>query len=476
MTAAHPPGDDDMTFVTRLAGMNHPSTLFPETAHRLHEIAAAHQRTHRVPGLLAAVAGAGAVLWHRGVGTADLSSPGTPHDLDTHLLVASNTKTFTAAMIMQLRDEGRLRLSDTVDQHVPGTRHERVTLRHLLSHLTGMQREPVGDVWDTMEFPDRDGLIRGWDEAERVLHAGAHWHYSNLGYALLGEIIARLDGRDWGESLQARLLNPLGLKRTGLTGEGRQAGRYYVPRYSDVPVEEPLLAKSAMAPAGSIWSTATDMATWHAFLADPDAEILSPATVDEMCQPHGFADLGDWSVAYGLGLQMVRRNGRTWVGHTGGLPGSITGFFTERETATTGIACMNASVAGSPSDLAVRLGETYLEHQAPVPDAWTPGSAVPDELAPLLGVWFSEGSEFVLSVREGRLEARVAGTPSDSAPSVFEAASQDEFVTTSGRERGERLVVRRHPDGSVRQLNWATYRFTRAPLGFGEPTPGPGRA
>jgi CubicO group peptidase (beta-lactamase class C family) len=448
--------------------MSQPSTVYPETDHALTQIAASHQRDHRVPGLLAGVAADGQMLWHKGIGSADLTSPGEPHDLDTHLLVASNTKTFTAVMVMQLRDEGRLRLSDTVDQHVPGSRHERVTIRHLLSHLTGMQREPVGDVWDTLDFPDREGLVRGWDEAERILPEGAYWHYSNLGYGILGEIIARLDGREWAESLQARILNPLGLNRTGLRGDGRQAGRYYVPPYTDVPVEEPLMDKAAMAPAGSIWSTATDMAAWHGFLARPDAAVLSPDTVEEMCQPHGFADSRGWSAAYGLGLQLIRRDDRIWVGHTGGLPGSITGFFTHRETATTGLACMNGSVAGNPGAFATSLGTTFLTRQPPVPMPWTPGPAVPDAYAPLLGVWFSEGSSFTFSVRDGHLEARLDADPADAAPSVFEEIEPDVLTTRSGRERGERLVVRRRDDGSVRQLNWATYRFTRDPLAFGE--------
>lgn len=449
--------------------MSRTPTTFPETDHELTRIAATHQRDHRVPGLLAAVARAGKLVWHTGIGSADLADPGTPHDPDTHLPVASNTKTFTATMVMQLRDEGRLRLDDTVDQHLPGTRHERVTIRHLLSHLTGMQREPVGDVWDTLEFPDRAGLVRGWDEAERILPEGAHWHYSNLGYAVLGEIVARLDGREWAESLHARLLDPLGLRRTGLRPEGRRAGLYYVPPYSDVPVEEPVLDKAAMAPAGSIWSTATDMAAWHGFLADPDSSVLSADTLDEMCQPHGLADSRGWTAGYGLGLQLARRDGRTWVGHTGGLPGSITGFFTHRESATTGIACLNSSVAGNPSALATTLGSTHLTRQPPLPEPWTPGTELPQAYAPLLGVWFSEGSSFTFRVRGGQLEARQDGDPADAPPSVFEQVAEDRFTTRSGRERGERLVVRRRPDGSVRQLNWATYRFTREPLGFGQP-------
>lgn len=446
-------------------------TVLPETDRELTRLAADHQREHRVPGMLAATARNGKVLWHKGIGSANLTHPGQPHDLDTQVQVASNTKTFTAVMVMQLRDEGRLHLSDTVDQLIPGSRHERVTVRQLLSHTTGMQREPVGDVWDTLDFPDREQLVAGWDDAERVLPDGTYWHYSNLGYAILGEIVARLDGGTWEESLQRRLLDPLELRRTGLTPTPPTAGRYYVAPYTDVPVEEPLVDKRATGAAGALWSTATDMAAWHAFLADPDESVLAADTLEEMCQPQVVADPRGWSLGWGLGLELVRRDGRTWVGHTGGLPGSITGFFTHRDSGTTGMALMNASVAGDPAAFASTLGATLLDREPPEPEPWTPGTELPPDLVPLVGRWFSEGSGFTFSIRDGRLEARLDRAPADAPPSVFERTGDDAFVTVSGRERGERLVVRRAEDWSVRQLSWATYRFTREPLGFGEPTP-----
>jgi len=373
-------------------------------------------------------------------------------------------------LIMQLRDEGKLSLDDTVDQLVPGTTHRQVTIREMLAHISGMQREPVGDVWDTLEFPDREGLISGWNEAERVLRPHNRWHYSNLCYALLGQVVARLDGGSWEASLQRRLLDPLELRRTTLALTAPRVGLYYVPPFTDVPVEEPVLAKNTTDSAGALASTLSDMVRWHGFLLDPDEAILSPDTVEEMRQPQIAADPG-WNTAWGLGLELERRDGRIWFGHTGGMPGGITGFFSEPESGTTGAVLMNNSISKDPAGTAIKLGAYVVDHDPELPEPWHPGTVEPEELKPLVGQWFSEGAEFTFAIAEGKLTAKLATAPASAPLSVFELEGDDVYRTVSGRERGERLVIHRRDDGSVRQFNWATYRFTREPLGFGQPTP-----
>lgn len=410
----------------------------------------------------------GGMLWCDGVGARDLSDPDSPPDSDTQFLIASITKTFTAVLVMRLRDEGRLSLDDTVDDLIPEAKHGGVTIRSMLSHVTGMQREPVGDVWETLTYPDRAQLIAGWNDAERILRPHHRWHYSNLVYSMLGEVVARLDERSWADSLQARILDPLGLSRTTLGLVAPHATGYYVPPYSDVPVCEPVLDISAMAPAGGLASTATDLAAWGSFLADPTDEVLSPDTVDEMCQPQTMADLDRWELAWGLGLMLLRVNDRILVGHTGGMPGYITGVFVHRPTSTGGLALMSSTAAPDPAELAGELACYILDHEPAEPALWRPGPAVAPELEGLLGRWFSEGQPFVFSVRHGRLEARGEQAPSHKPPSVFVQVADDLFRTKSGRETGELLRVTRDEHGQVTKLNWATYLFTREPFAFGE--------
>ena len=139
--------------------------------------------------------------------------------------MASNTKTFTAAMVMQLRDEGRLSLDDTLDVLVPEVTRPGLTIRQCLSHVSGMQREPLGDVWEELVFPDRAQLVEEFNQVERVHPPHRLWHYSNLAYSMLGEVVARLDAREWAESLRVRLLEPLEMRRTTVGFDGRHAAR-----------------------------------------------------------------------------------------------------------------------------------------------------------------------------------------------------------------------------------------------------------
>jgi CubicO group peptidase (beta-lactamase class C family) len=442
--------------------------LMETTRRTLDRTAFEAQRASRTPALAAGVAHRGDLLWSAGVGTADLADPSVPLGVDTQFLIASNTKTFTATMVMQLRDEGGLRLDDLVDDHLPGSAHPGVTVRQLLAHASGMQREPVpAAFWDSLEVPPTERFIADWNATERVVEPHTGWHYSNLGYVVLGEIVAHADGRSWAESLRARLLDPLGLQDTTLQLRAPHAGLYYVPPFSDAPIDEPVLFTGILAAAGGLASTVADLVRWHAFLLDPDESVLQRDTVTEMLEPHAIRDEG-FSGAQGLGFAIVRREGRTWFGHTGGAPGGITGAYSDRESGLTAVVLMNNSVAKTPEGTAIRLGEAVASQDGPPLEPWVPGPAPTPELVPLTGVWFSEGSAFVFRVRAGRLEAVVGGADPSVPPSVFEPDGTDAFRTVSGRERGERLVVRRREDGSIRLLSWATYRFTREPLGFGQ--------
>jgi CubicO group peptidase (beta-lactamase class C family) len=442
--------------------------LAPQTTAALHRLVLDRQVEGRVPGVFGGVARDGDLVWGDGVGAADLATPERPPDADTQFLIASITKTFTAVMVMALRDEGRLSLDDTLDGHIPESRHGNVTIRQLLSHVTGMQREPVGDVWDTLTFPDRAALVDGWNDAERILKPHHRWHYSNLGYSMLGELVARLDGREWSESLRVRILDPLEMRRTTLGLVPPHATGYYLPPYSDVPVVEPVLDTLAMSPAGGLASTAADLATWSGFLCAPAEEVLRADTVEEMSQPQILADVGRWQMAWGLGLALVRRDDDIYVGHTGAMPGHITGVFAHRSSGTAGICLMNSTSAPDPAALAVEQAAYVNEHEPKEQEPWRPGTHVPDELAGVLGRWFSEGQAFTFSVRTGTLEARGDAAPAHQPPSVFARVDDGVYRTVSGRETGEVLRITRDSSGTPTRLHWASYLFTREPYAFGE--------
>ncbi|MEV0282707.1 serine hydrolase domain-containing protein [Kribbella sp. NPDC050820] len=440
-----------------------------QTQTALTRLVAERQTKGRVPGVVGAVARDGALAWSHGAGSADLDAPGVPPTADSQFLIASQSKTLTAVAIMALRDEGKLTLDDPVEKLIPESKHEGITVRQMLSHASGMQREPVGDVWDVMKFPDRDELVSGWNDAERVGKPHHRFHYSNLVFSLLGEIVARLDGRSWYDAIKTRILDPLEMRRTtvGMDG-GPTAVGYYVPPFSDVPVREQLLNLGSMDACGGLASTAEDLAKWAMFVANPVDEVLSKDTLDEMCQVQIMADLDRWQLAFGLGFMLLRRGDRIFVGHDGGMPGHITSTFVHRPSGTAGIALQSSTSAPAPGLLATDLIIKVLEDDPLPADPWVPGTTVPDELVGVLGTWFSEGTPFVFSVKAGELQAKSPAAAEHLAPAVFTRLSEDVYRTTSGRETGELLRITRDATGTPTKLHWATYLCTRDPLAFGE--------
>jgi hypothetical protein len=210
------------------------------------------------------------------------------------------------------------------------------------------------------------------------------------------------------------------------------------------------------------------MARWSSFVADPVAEVLAEDTLAEMCEPQIMMDRERWAAAFGLGFMLMRSGDRTYVGHTGGMPGHITGLFTHRESGTGGLVLMNSTSSPDPATFAIQLADHVVENDPVADEVWRPGRAVPEELAGVLGLWYSEGAPFVFSVKEGHLEARGQALPEHKPSSVFEKVSDDVYRTVKGREAGELLRITRDADGTVTKMNWATYLVTREPYAFGE--------
>ena len=131
------------------------------------------------------------------------------------------------------------------------------TIRMALSHLTGVQRSRPARSGSRCSRRSREELIAGLEDAELVLRPGEQWHYSNLVFALLGEIVMRVTGESYADVLQRRILDPLGLARTSLRPEAPKASPYYVDPYADTVRDEPdpEVTESTGA-AGWLWSTA----------------------------------------------------------------------------------------------------------------------------------------------------------------------------------------------------------------------------
>lgn len=416
-----------------------------------------------MPSVSAAVFRDGGLLWQGVIGLADVGRDEAATG-DHAYRIGSITKTFTAVAIMQLRDAGRLALDDPVrsllPEFPPGP-----TIRQALTHLTGIQREPPGEIWETMVPPSREELVAGLEDAERVLRAGQAWHYSNLAFALLGEVVARVAG-SYEAFLRERILDPLGLERTQLRPTGPRATPYYVEPYEDRVLTEPdpEVTESTGA-AGWLWSTTADLARWADFLCVGDDAVLSRPSLDEMARVHAMVD-DAWTIGWGLGLELFRRDARVLVGHTGAMPGFLAGLCVERRERTGAAVLMNTGAGADPGALALDLAEAALDESVRPTAPWQPAPAS-DEVRPLLGPWWSEGELLVCSWRDGRLRLELVAGPEGRNVSWLEVDGEDRWRVVEGRELGEVLRVVRDDDGEPTKLYFATYPLTRAPSTFG---------
>ncbi len=233
------------------------------------------QRDGRLPSLSASVFRGGEVAWSKAIGVADAEA-GREATMDTQYAVASITKTFTAAAVMQLRDEGKLDLDDPLERHLPGTAHGSLPLGRMLAHASGLQREPPGEIWESLVFPGEEELLATLPEAEQVLPGATAWHYSNLAYALLGHAVSRISGKPFREHVEERFLQPLGLGRTTWGFTPPHARPYFVEPYSDSLRREPELELGGKGGESGLCSTVEDLSRWGSFLCDPAETGLGP--------------------------------------------------------------------------------------------------------------------------------------------------------------------------------------------------------
>lgn len=440
--------------------------LRPGTVDRIDATVAESQSAGQVPALVAAVVRDGAL--------AHVATAGAPaEDLgpDVQYRIGSITKTFTAALVMGLRDEGRLDLDDPLDRHVPGTPVGRVTLRQLLAHVSGLRREPVGDWWERAPGGTVDELLAKLDAEQLAYPAWRGHHYSNLAYGLLGAVVERHTGEAWMAAVKRRILDPLGMSRTTYQAAEPYARGYVIHPWLGTAREEPRTDTGAMAPAGQLWSTLSDLSRWVAFLADPDPAVLSPASVDEMCRPVVMTDLESWRTGQSMGLQMWRRGDRVYVGHTGSMPGYIAVLVLHRASRTGVVAYANAyTLRGRGiANLGPDLLDAVLDGEPARSAPWRPATPPPPaDVLPLLGRWWWMGTQFSASFDAtapggGELVFTVPDAPGGGVPFRFTRRDADTWLGTAGSNDGELLRVLRGPSGEVAALDIATFVLHRSP-------------
>ncbi|MGD8698845.1 MAG: serine hydrolase [Gemmatimonadales bacterium] len=289
-----------------------------------------------VPGLSLAVVHDQDMVWSGAYGYADRERV-VPATTKTIYSICSISKLFTSIAVMQLRDQGKLRLDDPVEEHLSWFDIERaypdapaVTVQSLLTHSSGLPRESDYPYWTGPEFafPNRDQIIERLADQETLYPASKYFQYSNLGLTLAGEIVAAASGMPFDVYVRRNILDPLGLDDTSPEIPLDQKGQRMATGYGAAGregIREPLtiLQVRGIAPAAGFASTVEDLASFAAWqfrlLETGGSEILSANTLREMHRVHWVDP--DWTTHWGLGFAVWRDDDKTFVGHGGSCPG-----------------------------------------------------------------------------------------------------------------------------------------------------------
>lgn len=392
--------------------------------------------------------------------------------IGTQYRIGSLTKTFVAVLVMRLRDEGLLDLSDPIEKHLPGTRIGSLTIAQLLSHTGGLASETPGPWWERTPGELRPTLAEVLGEGPGKHPAGRRFHYSNPGFTTLGVLVERLRGKPWGEALQREVLDPLGMTRTSLLPQSPHAQGFAVHPWADVLMPEVVQDVGRMAPAGQLWSTVDDLGRFANLLAKGADGVLSAATVAEMRTPHAAPEDKTWDSSYGLGVQTLRAGKRMLAGHTGSMPGFLATLWVCVDEGLAAVVLANTTAGVSIGALGADLVTIVADNEPRVPEPWRPLSEVDDSLLALTGPWYWGPAAFALRLATDR-DLEIASLANPAGFRVrFRPSGEGTWIGLDGYFHGETLRPVYDSNGALSHLDLGTFVFTREPYDSEAPIPG----
>jgi CubicO group peptidase (beta-lactamase class C family) len=296
------------------------ATAAAASADPIDDFISGSMRQHNVPGLSLAVVSQGRIVRAEGYGLADrdVKIQATP---ETAYKIGSVSKPFTAAAILRLARDGRLRLDDRITTYLAGAPRSwrSITIRHLLTHTSGLVRESPA----FSPFVDRPAgdLVEALHSVPLRFAPGTQWEYSNAGYVVLAEIIRIVSDRPWTEYLDRQIFTPAGMAATVLTTTTTPVPNRAMG-YTGDDNRRKADEWAALRASGAHLSTVLDLAKWDVLL-DTDT-ILGALARREMWTPVRLID--GKTAAYGLGwhVDTGRYGRRVW--HGGELPGFTAHF------------------------------------------------------------------------------------------------------------------------------------------------------
>lgn len=378
------------------------------------------------PGASVLVARGGRTIFSGGRGLADIAAkraiaPQTPFYL------GSITKTFTAALVLKLVEEGKLSLDDPISKHLTGfpAPASRATIRQLLNHSSG--------IMDYSKIPgfiaqhrDRDfttaALVEVMKPLKPVSAPGTQWEYNNGGYVLLGAIVEKVTGQGWPDALRSRITGPLKLDSVRPPGKGRAvAASYGGPDAAAERVANGAI--SIAGAAGNLQGNALDLARFANALHY--GRLLRPDLYRLMLAAAPMAD--GTTMPYGFGLRLGRLHGAGTFYQGGALRGGRTEtLYIPQHDLFVAVLTNSDEPRTAPREMALRLAAAATG--SPLP-AFTAAPLHIEALRPLLGRYVdAAGRERLLFERGGKLWLAAGNSP---AREVF-AAGKNRYFFGSG--------------------------------------------
>jgi CubicO group peptidase (beta-lactamase class C family) len=338
----------------------------------------------------------------------------------TKYRIASITKTYTAVMIFQLVEEGRLTLSDTLDRFFPQIPNAtKITIAHLLNHRSGIPGLQPDGSWG-MEPRTKDEVVARIAQGQPGFEPGAKLQYSNEGYILLGQIVEKVGGKPYQDALKERITSRIGLTDTyyltiGNTDPGRNESLSY--RYLDGWKEAAELDFSVPGGAGSILSTPTDMTRFIQAVFD-----LKLVSADSLKQMTTMRD------GEGMGIGPFSFAGKTLYGHTGGSgsAGAWLAYYPEEKLA---LAYATNMKIYPVVNIVTGIFDIYWNRPFEIP-TFDPVEVSPEVLDRYVGVYSTPGAPVKLTIT--RRGSTLYFQPPGESAVPLEATAQDKFKIDPG--------------------------------------------
>lgn len=354
-------------------------------------------RSQHAPGMAVALMRHGKLVALRSYGIADLEN-NVPVTEETEFPIASITKQFTAAAVLQLAERGLLNLDDDISRFLPDypVRNAGITIRRLLNHTAGVRNlQDLGArYWKQAPMRATPQEVIDLFKSEPLdFRPGTDYHYSNSGYILLGAVIEKASGESFGDYLSKNLLKPLGLQHTIYPETSalmpHRARGYWIRE--NAFINTAYYDDSQGFSMGGLYSDAEDLARWTDALHH--GRVLKPETYKEMITPEVLPN-GE-KLSYGYGMELGEIDGKRLLSHGGGGVGFIAQAIYIPEDELVIVVLTNTSFGGGAVEMADQVMRKLLGIPGPE------DLPLPAETAKRYAGRYRMGTDLVEIVREG---------------------------------------------------------------------------